>query len=147
MSIDLTPIVSPILAVVGTAIAGLLAVYVPRGLALIEARTGVQLTDQQRAQVLGAVQTAAGVLETRLDQGVLQVAHIDIANQAVRDQAIRAIDAVPNAAAALGMTVEGVSRMIVGMTDTAKHGATTAVTQATAPDEITTTTTATGAAP
>ena len=78
----------------------------------LQARTGVQLTDQQRAQVLGAVQTAAGVLETRLDQGMLQVAHIDIANQAVREQAIRAIDAVPNAAAALGMTVEGVSRMI-----------------------------------
>jgi len=51
------------------------------------------------------------------------LAHIDIANPAVRAEAANAINAVPNAAAALGMTVDGVARMIVGAVDTSVHGA------------------------
>lgn len=121
-ALDLTPIVQPILAVIGAVIAGLLAIYVPRALTLLQARTKIELTDQQRATVLGAVQTAAGMIETRLDQGVLQVARIDIANPTVRAEAAAAISAVPLAAAALTMTVDGVARMIVGAIDTAAHG-------------------------
>jgi hypothetical protein len=121
--IDLSAIVQPILAITGAVISGLLAIYVPRGLATFQARTGIELTDQQRAVVLGAVRTAAGVLETRLDQGVIRVSHVEIANPVVRTEAIAAINAVPNAAAALNLTVEGVARMIVGAVDTAAHGA------------------------
>lgn len=117
--LDLTPIVQPILAVLGVVSTGLLAIYVPRALTAFQTRTGIMLTDQQRAAVLGAVQTAAGVLETRMDQGTLQAAHITVANPVVLAQAQAAINAVPRAAAALGMTTDGVARMIVGAVDTA----------------------------
>jgi len=121
-TLNLTAIVQPILAVIGAVIAGLLAIYVPRFLTAIQARTKIQMTDQQRAAVLGAVQTAAGMIETTLDQGAIRLAHIDIANPAVRAEAANAINAVPIAAAALNMTVDGVARMIVGAIDTSAHG-------------------------
>jgi hypothetical protein len=120
--IDMTPVLQPILTVLGTVITGLLVIYIPRAIAAFEARTGIQLTDQQRAIVLGSVQTAVGAIETKLDQKVLSVAHVTVDNSVVREQAAAAIAAVPDAAAALGMTVDGVSRMIVGKTDTAAHG-------------------------
>jgi hypothetical protein len=122
-TLDLSAIVQPLLAVIGTVISGLLAIYVPKGLAAFQARTGIQLTDQQRAVVLGAVRTAAGVVETKLDQGVMLAGHVEIANPMVRAEAVAAINAVPVAAAALNMTVDGVARMIVGAVDTAAHGA------------------------
>jgi hypothetical protein len=122
-AIDLSTIVQPLLAVIGAVISGLLAIYVPRALAAFQERTGIQLTDQQRATVLGAVRTAAGVIETNLDKGVMRVDHVEVANPIVRAEAVAAINAVPVAAAALNMTVDGVARMIVGAADTATHGA------------------------
>ena len=122
MSVDLTPVVQPMLATAGTVIAALLAIYVPKAIAAFTAWTGVALTEQQRAQVLGSVQTAAGMIETKLDQGALNAAHVNVANDDIRAEAQAAIAAVPRAAAALGMTVDGVSRMIVGKVDTGAHG-------------------------
>lgn len=122
MMLDLTPIVQPIIATAGMVLTTLLAIYVPKALAAFIARTGIVLTDQQRAQVLGAVQTAKGMIETKLDQGALNAAHITIANGDIRAEAAAAIAAVPHAAAALGMTEAGVARMIVGAVDTAAHG-------------------------
>ena len=120
--LDVSAIVQPIFAVIGTVIAGLLAIYVPKILAVLQARIRIQLTDQQRATVLGAVQTAAGMIETALDQGAMRVAHVNIANPAVRAEAAAALNAVPVAAAALNMSVDGVARMIVGAIDTSSHG-------------------------
>ncbi|WP_428492182.1 hypothetical protein [Rhodopila sp.] len=122
MTLDLTPIVQPILVGLGTIITGLLAIYVPKILTALQARAGIALTDQQRAVVTGAVQTAAGILETDLDKGVLQRAHINVSNQAVLDQARAVIAAVPAAATAMGLTPDGAARMIVGAVDTAAHG-------------------------
>ena len=118
MSVDLTPIVQPILAAAGAVIAGLAAVYVPKAIAAFETRTGIQLTENQRQTVKGAVDTAAGVLETALDQGAAKVEHIAVGTTQVQTQAQAVINAVPDAAAALGLTVAGVSRMIVGAVDT-----------------------------
>jgi hypothetical protein len=121
-SLDLSPILTPIFQVVGIAVSGIIAIYIPKALAAFQARTGIQLTEQQRATVLGAVQTAAGTLETKLDQGVVNVAQIHIEDASVREQAQKAINAVPNAMASLGMTPDSVARMIVGKVDTAAHG-------------------------
>jgi hypothetical protein len=123
MTIDLTPIVTPILAVVGSVLAGVLAIYIPIGIAAFQKRTGIQLTAQQQATMLGAVQTGAGIIETKLDQGVLNVAHVEVTNPAIVAQAQAAIAAVPIAAASLGMTEAGVARMIVGKVDTLAHAA------------------------
>lgn len=116
--IDLTPVIQPVLDVAGIVITAELAIYVPKALAAFMARTSVALTDQQRSAVIGAVATAAGVLETKLDQGALQVAHIDVGSAAVQAEAQAAINAVPMAMAALQMTPAGVARMIVGAVNT-----------------------------
>ena len=114
-------VVQPLFAVIGTVIAGVLAIYVPRALAAFEARTRIVLTDQQRATVLGAVQTAAGMIETTLDQGAMLMAHVGIASPAVRAEAANAIKMVPVAAGALNMTVDGMARMIVGAVETRRR--------------------------
>ena len=121
-AVDLTPITTPIMTVLGTIITGLLVIYVPKALDVFQRLAGVQLTEQQRQTILGAVQTAAGKIETKLDQGMLQVSHVTVDNPTVQGEAQAAINAVPTAAAALGMTVGGVARMIVGRADTASHG-------------------------
>lgn len=122
--LSLIPIVQPIIATAGVVvITGLLGIYVPKALAAFQARTGIMLTDQQRATVLDAVQTGAGLLETDLDKGALQVAHININNPAILAQASSVIAAVPVAASALGMTTDSVARMLVGAVDTGAHGA------------------------
>lgn len=123
-AVDLTPIVQPILAVAGAIVTGLAAIYVPKALTAFQARTGIMLTDQQRATILGFVQTSAGTLETQLDKGALSAAHIDISNPVVRSEAQSILSGAPVAAAALGMTVDGVAKMIVGKVDTAAHGLT-----------------------
>jgi hypothetical protein len=116
--IDFTPIVQPIITVLGIVITALLW----KAVTAFEARTGIQLTDQQRAIVLGSIQTAVGKVETKLDQKILSVGQVTVDNPTVKAEAASAIAAVPDAAAALGMTVDGVARMIVGHTSTSEHG-------------------------
>jgi hypothetical protein len=123
--VDLTTIMQPIYGAIGIVIAGLLAIYVSKAVTALEVRTGIQLTEQQRAAVLGAVRTAAGMIETALDQGTMRLALVDVANPVVRAEAVRAINTVPKAAAALNMTVDGLARMIVGAVDTKLHGVAT----------------------
>lgn len=141
MSLDLTAIVQPILAAAGAIISGLAAIYVPKAITAFQDRTHIILTENQRKTVMDAVNTAAGVLETDLDKGAVKVEHIDVGSPEVTQQAQRVVSAVPIAASALGLTVSGVARMIVGATDTGSHGVTTAVTQVTSPDEAVTKTT------
>jgi hypothetical protein len=120
-TVDLTPIIQPILTAAGVVVTGVLAIYVPKAIAAFQARTGIMLTDQQRATVTGAINTGAGILETDLDKGAISVAHINVTSDAVATQARAVINAVPTAAAALGMTPESVARIIVGAVDTAAH--------------------------
>ena len=119
--LDLTPVFQPVLETAGLAVAGLIGIYVPKCLAAFEARTGIMLSEQQRQVVLGAVQTAAGVIETRLDQGAMQLAHIDVGNPAVLAEAHALLSAVPEAGRAMGLTPDAVARMIVGRIDTASR--------------------------
>lgn len=129
-ALDFTPIVQSVMAVGIAAVAVLIQHYGPPALAAFQARTGIALTDQQRAAVLGAVSTAAGVIETDIDRGALSIAHVHVGNQSVLLQAQSAINAVPNAAAALGLTPDAVARMIVGQVDT---GSRTSAAPVTAP--------------
>lgn len=119
MTVDLTGVFHIIASIVTAVVGILLPIYMPKALAAFQMRTGIQLTDQQRATIQGAVATAAGSLETKLDQGLIRVADVHVANPTVAAEAQAAINAVPAAMAALGMTPDSVARMIVGKTDTA----------------------------
>jgi hypothetical protein len=111
-------LVQSALAVVSMVLTGLIAVYVPRALNVFEAKTGVQLTEQQQATVLQAAQTARGILETKLDQGIVHIGQIAFTDPAVVEQANAAIARVPDAAARLGKSVHSLAEIIVGLVDT-----------------------------
>jgi hypothetical protein len=117
-TLDFTPVLQPILDCAGIVIAGVIAIYVPRAVAAFEARTGIMLTTQQISVIKGFVDTSAGVLETKLDQGSVQLSHINISNPTVLREAQSIIDAAPVATSALGMTGAGIAKMIVASVDT-----------------------------
>lgn len=117
-TLDVTGIVQAVLETAALVIAGLIARFVPRLIDILQQRTGIMLTAQQRQTVLHGVQTAAGIIETQIDQGLIQVSHVRIDNPAVLAQARHVIEAVPMAAAAMGVTEAGVAGMIVGAVDT-----------------------------
>lgn len=105
-------------AVMATVILGLISIYVPRAMAAFEKRTGVQISAAQQATVLGAATTAAGILQTKLDQGVLQIGHISVNDPAVVAEAIAAIARVPDAAEATEKSTVSMAETIVGLVDT-----------------------------
>jgi len=117
-TLEVTGIVQALLETAALVIAGLIARFVPRLIDILEQRTGLMLTAQQQQTVLHGVQTAAGIIETEIDQGLMQVSHVRIDDQAVLAQARQVIQAVPMAASAMGVTEAGVARMIVGAVDT-----------------------------
>ncbi len=118
VSAYLAPIIQAITAGIALVITGLIGIYVPKAIAAFERRTGVQVTAQQQATILGAATTAAGILQTKLDQGLLQIAHIAVDDPAVVSQATQAIARVPQAAAALDKSVPSMAATIVGLVDT-----------------------------
>ena len=124
--LDLNAVLQPLVSIVFLVIIGLAGQRLPALIDAFEKRTGIHLTEQQRQTMLGSVQTAAGIIETQIDQGLLQVAHVRIDNPVVLAQARAAMNAVPQAAAALGMTTDSVARMIVGAVDTGSRATPTA---------------------
>ena len=117
-TLDLTAVVQPLLAVAGLVIAGYIAKYLGRLLEVANAHFHLNLTDQQIAAFTAAVQTAAGVVETMIDQKAMSVAHVTVTNDGIRAQAQAIVDAAPEAAAMLNLTEAGVAKMIVGAVDT-----------------------------
>jgi hypothetical protein len=89
-------------------------VVVPWAIVAYQKRTGIALTDQQRAAVQAALTTAAGIIETKIDQGSLSVADLTPAHPAVVAAAWAAIDRVPDSAAAQGLTAQAAAEIVVG---------------------------------
>ena len=117
-SINIAPFLQPILSTLGLIIAGLIASYIPKAIAAFETYTSLKIDDHARAALVQAVQAAAGTVETRIDQKLMSVAQVHVANPAVRALAQEAIDNASAVSASVGVTSEAVARMIVGATDT-----------------------------
>jgi hypothetical protein len=115
---DFAPIIQAIIAGIAAVIAALIAIYVPKAIAAFEARTGVAVTEQERAAVMGAVTTAAGILQNKLAQGVLRISDITPANPAVLGEANMALNRVPVSAANQGTTPAAAAVMIAARVDT-----------------------------
>lgn len=113
-SIDLSPIMTPILQVLGAVLAVVLPALAGWALTIFQKRTGITLTDQQRASVLGAVGTSSGILMTKLANGVKPLETIQVSDPEVVAEANRILASVPEAVASLGVTQETVANMIVG---------------------------------
>lgn len=115
---DFQPIIQAVIALIAAVLTGLIGIFVPRAIAAFEARTGVAVTDQERSAIMGAVTTAAGILQTKLDQGVLKIGDITPTSRAVVDEASAALNRVPTSAANQGTTASAAAAMIVARVDT-----------------------------
>lgn len=96
----------------------LAARYIPRAISAVDHFLDIKETDQQKAMLTDDVNTAIGVIETKLDQRAMLVAHVNISNPLILSEAQAVIAAAPQAAAAMGVTVDAVARRIVGGVDT-----------------------------
>lgn len=113
MPFDWAPIVQTLAEIAVAVISGFAVVLAKQAIAAFEARTHIQLTEQQRATVLGAVQTAAGMVKLELAKGMpLAAVHVD--STALKAIAATATAGVGESIAALGVTPEGLAKMIVG---------------------------------
>lgn len=124
-SLDYSPLVAPVLAVVWGVVAGFGVKVLNKGINAFSARTGVAIDAQHREAFIGGVKTAAGVIETAIDQGLMNVAHVEISNPQILAQAQAVVVALPDAAMALGMTINGTARMIIGAVDTGSRSVAT----------------------
>lgn len=113
MTFDWAPVVQAVVEIAVALIGAFGMVLANKAIAAFEARTHVQLTEQQRAAVLGAVQTAAGMVKLELAKG-LPLAEIHLKNPTIQEIASLATAGVQDAITALGVTPEGVVKMIVG---------------------------------
>lgn len=112
---DLTPITQALVAGVALLMTGLIRIYVPRIIAAFERRTDIQLTDQQKATLVGAATTEVGIIKMKLEQGALTMQDIKPDNPNMLAHATSAIDRVPDTAEKMNKTVPSMSETIVGM--------------------------------
>lgn len=122
-SADFAPIIQAITAGIALLITGLIGIFVPMAIKAFERRTGVQITAQQQATVLGAATTEVGIIKLKLDQGLLRLADIHPDSPIVLDHAEAALERVPKAALAMDKTVPSMAETIVGMVGNAPKGA------------------------
>jgi hypothetical protein len=111
-------LIQSFMALIGLVLTTLIGVYVPRAIAAFERKTGIVETQQQRDAIMGAVQTAAGLLQAQLNQGLLKVSDLRPSSAVVLQQAAAALDRVPQAAQAQGTTTSAAAVMIAARVDT-----------------------------
>jgi hypothetical protein len=114
----LSEIVKALIAASSIVATTLIGIYVPRAISAFERRTGLVATAQERLAIQAAVTTAAGLLETRLDQGALKISDITPGSPAVVKETLAALARVPDAVAAQGVTRDDAAAMIVAATNT-----------------------------
>lgn len=105
-----TDIIDLLLKIAGLCIPPLLA----WGLAVLQQRTHIQLTQQQRETVLHSAETAAGELLNDIRAGRITPTEIEHGHPLVRQRAVAALLPVKDAAAKLPVDDRGMQRLIVG---------------------------------
>ena len=110
----LKAILDPLLQLVSLVLIGLAPVFANYVVHILHAKAHVDLTAAQVATVHDAADTAAGVLITQLARGEIQLEHLHVDNPAVIAAAQVAINAVPEAAGKLNVTIPDLAQIIVG---------------------------------
>jgi hypothetical protein len=93
-------------------------VLLPIGFFVYSKRTGVMVTDQQRAAIMGVVTTEAGLIQTDIDHGVVKAADVDVTNPAIIARAASALARAPDARDGQGTSTATAAQMIVARVDT-----------------------------
>lgn len=112
--VDISAVLTPVAQLVGIVVVGVLPLIANRAVKLFEAKTHMQLTQAQQDTVHAAVATAAGAVDNLVSRGLMGVHDVHVDNPRVREFAAKALNAVPQAAAAFNLTVPDVAHMIVG---------------------------------
>lgn len=117
-SVDWQSLLNTLLVALGAVLVGMIKVYVPRVIDIVEQWVKIKLTDQEREAIVGAAVTGAGILQTKIDQGLLKVKDVHPDNPIVQDAAKAAVDRVPDSAASQGTSVDVMANILVGKVDT-----------------------------
>ena len=112
--VDLAPILTPALQVFGEVLASLITAACIWAVNELRKKNVLHATDQQVDALRGSIQTSAGIALSNLATGIMPMKSVQISNQTMRDLAIRALAAVPDSAAALGVTEATATQMLVG---------------------------------
>lgn len=96
-------------------------IVIPLAVWAYHARTGVQIAAGQVAAVQAALTTAAGIIQTDIDQGRLKVADVAVDHPAIIQAAHDALARVPDSAAAQGTTLAAAAQIIVGRVNTSPN--------------------------
>jgi hypothetical protein len=115
---DFVPIFQALIAAAALVLTTLTGIYVPKLIAAFERRTDVVVTDQERASVMQSITTATGLIQTRIDQGLLKVSEVSPVNPVVLKEASAALARVPDSATAQKTSVDAAAAMIVARVDT-----------------------------
>ena len=115
-------VLTPILQAAGLALLGflinVLRQNLPRLIDAFEKRTGLIISEQNRTALDRAADTGAGLIETKLHQGILKIADVNPGNPVVQEIAKETLARVPTAAAAENTTPTAMAHVIVGRADT-----------------------------
>src|SRR3954469_23484863 len=114
---DWGPIVQAIIAAIGMALTTLAGIYIPKVLAAVERQTHIALTDQERAAIQSAIVTAAGLVQNKIDTGVMRARDVTPSNPIIVAETDRALATVPNAVASQGTSLETASAMVAARVD------------------------------
>lgn len=122
---DWQPIIQAIIAALAAiivAISGLIGtlivMFARRGIAAMEKRTGIMMTEQDRAAIMGAVTTDVGLIQTKLDLGLMRPTEVLPSSAPMLRAAAQLLDRVPDAATREATTVDTVAAMIAARVDT-----------------------------
>lgn len=109
-----------VLGLASAVIATLVAIYAPKIIDLFAKKTNTEWTAEQRQIVLSAAQTAAGNIETAIDQKRMTVTdvHQDHPIVEAQVQAVATRPPVIAAMSALDMTPKYLSHIVVGKVNT-----------------------------
>lgn len=116
--LDLSSLATLAIKIGATATLALATRYLPRAMSAVDRLLDIQETAQQKATLNDAIQIGVGAIETKLDQKAMQVAHVNISNPNILAEAQAVLATAPTAAAAMGMTADGIAKAIVGGVDT-----------------------------
>lgn len=117
-SVDWQSILNTLLVILGGVLVSMIKIYVPRVIDIVEQWVKIKLTDQERAAIVGAAVTGAGILQTKIDQGILKVKDIQPDNKVVQEVAKATLSRVADSAESQGTGVEAMAAILVGKVDT-----------------------------
>jgi hypothetical protein len=100
------------------ALAWVLRTYPDQIIDLVQRNTGLHVTDQQRASIKAAAQTAAGQIETMIDQGIMSVSEVHEDHPKLLSVVRSAMARNPEAVAGQAVTEPHLAQMVVGLVDT-----------------------------